>query len=50
MEVRTSQYHPGHAIPEKHWLYRLAKRLCFNDFGVYNGHDHSRTARPGVLA
>src|SRR3954452_2418756 len=25
MEVRTSQYNPGNEIPEKSWLYRLAK-------------------------
>jgi MoaA/NifB/PqqE/SkfB family radical SAM enzyme len=49
MEVRTSQYNPGHEVPEKSWLYRLAKRFWFNDFGVYRGHDHSRTAAPGVL-
>ena len=35
MTVRTSQYNPGHEIPEKNWLYRLAKRFWFNDFGVY---------------
>jgi MoaA/NifB/PqqE/SkfB family radical SAM enzyme len=50
MQVRTSQYHPGMEVPEKSWLYRLAKRFWFNDFGVYRGHDHSRTAAPGVLA
>jgi MoaA/NifB/PqqE/SkfB family radical SAM enzyme len=49
MRVRTSQYHPGHEIPEQSWVYRLAKRLWFNDFGVYNGHDHDTTAAPGVL-
>src|SRR5437870_4260685 len=49
MNIRTSQYNPGHEIPEKNWLYRLAKRYWFNDFGVYNGHDHSRTAAPGLL-
>jgi MoaA/NifB/PqqE/SkfB family radical SAM enzyme len=49
LEVRTSQYNPGGEIPEKNWLYRLAKRFWFNDFGVYRGHDHSRTAAPGVL-
>src|SRR5437588_218911 len=26
MEVRTSQYNPGHEIPEQNWLYRFAKR------------------------
>ena len=48
--VRTSQYNPTAAVPEKNPFYRLAKRLFFNDFGVYAGHDHSRTAAPGVLA
>jgi MoaA/NifB/PqqE/SkfB family radical SAM enzyme len=46
MEIRTSQYNPGHEIPEQNWLYRLAKRHWFNDFGVYRGHDHSQTAAP----
>jgi len=44
MEVRTSQYNPGSEIPERNWLYRLAKRFWFNDFGVYRGHDHSQSA------
>ena len=29
MTVRTSQYNPGSEIPEKNWLYRLAKRYWF---------------------
>jgi MoaA/NifB/PqqE/SkfB family radical SAM enzyme len=49
MTVRTSQYNPGHEIPEKNWLYRLAKRFWFNDFGVYRGHDHNMTAAPSLL-
>jgi hypothetical protein len=49
MTVRTSQYNPGNEVPEKNWLYRLAKRYWFNDFGVYRGHDHSQTAAPGLL-
>jgi MoaA/NifB/PqqE/SkfB family radical SAM enzyme len=49
MQVRTSQYHPGAEIPEKSWVYRLAKRLWFHDFGVYAGHDH-RASAPAVLA
>jgi MoaA/NifB/PqqE/SkfB family radical SAM enzyme len=49
MEVRPSQYNPGSEIPEKNWLYRLAKRFWFNDFGAYRGYDHSRTAAPGLL-
>jgi MoaA/NifB/PqqE/SkfB family radical SAM enzyme len=44
MGPRTSQYNPGQEIPEKSWLYRLAKRFWFNDFGVYRGHEHGRPA------
>ncbi|HVK12615.1 MAG TPA: radical SAM/SPASM domain-containing protein [Gemmataceae bacterium] len=50
MQVRTSQYAPGTEIPERSIFYRLAKRFWFNDFGVYDGHDHSRTAAPGILS
>ena len=50
MQTRTSQYAPGDEIPEKNVLYRIAKRFWFNDFGVYDGHDHSKTAAPGVLS
>jgi MoaA/NifB/PqqE/SkfB family radical SAM enzyme len=50
MHVRTSQFHPTREVPEKNWYYRLAKRFLFNDFGVYAGHDHARSAAPGVLA
>jgi MoaA/NifB/PqqE/SkfB family radical SAM enzyme len=49
METRTSQYNPGAEIPEKNWLYRLAKRYWFSDFGVYRGRDHRRTSAPGLL-
>jgi MoaA/NifB/PqqE/SkfB family radical SAM enzyme len=49
LTVRTSQYNPGHEIPEQNWMYRLAKRYWFNDFGVYQGHDHTHTAAPGLL-
>jgi MoaA/NifB/PqqE/SkfB family radical SAM enzyme len=49
MTVRTSQYNPEQAVPEKSWLYRLAKRFWFNDFGVYDGHDHGRASAPAVL-
>lgn len=50
MTVRTSQYNPGHAIPEKNWFYRLAKRFWFNDFGAYRGLDHFTASAPAVLA
>ena len=36
MTPRTSQHLPGREIPEKHWMYRLAKKYFFNDFGVYD--------------
>jgi MoaA/NifB/PqqE/SkfB family radical SAM enzyme len=49
MTTRTSQYMPGGEIPERNFLYRIAKRFFFNDFGVYAGHDHSQTAAPGRL-
>lgn len=49
MTVRTSQYNPGHEIPEKNIFYRLAKRYWFNDFGVYRGKDHSQTAAPALV-
>jgi MoaA/NifB/PqqE/SkfB family radical SAM enzyme len=49
MQTRTSQYNPGNEVPEKSWMYRIAKRFWFNDFGVYRGHDHSQTAAPGIL-
>ena len=50
MTVRTSQYNPAAEIPERNPLYRVAKRLFFNDFGVYAGHDHARASAPAVLA
>jgi MoaA/NifB/PqqE/SkfB family radical SAM enzyme len=49
MTVRTSQFNPGNAIPEKNWMYRLAKRFWFNDFGVYRGRDHTRASAPAIL-
>jgi MoaA/NifB/PqqE/SkfB family radical SAM enzyme len=49
MTVRTSQYNPGNEVPEKNWMYRLAKRYWFNDFGVYRSRDFSQTAAPAVL-
>jgi hypothetical protein len=50
MIPRTSQYHPGHEIPERNWYYRIAKRFLFNDFGVYDGHDHRQTAAPYIVS
>jgi len=50
MEVRTSQYNPITAIPEKNWFYRLAKRYWFYDFGAYEGMDHTTQSAPAVLS
>lgn len=49
LTVRTSQYNPGSEIPEKNWLYRLAKRWWFNDFGVYKQNAHETLSAPAVL-
>src|SRR5215204_1186653 len=32
---RFSQWLPGDEVPEKHWMYRLAKKHWFGDFGAY---------------
>ncbi|MCI0681429.1 MAG: radical SAM protein [Gemmataceae bacterium] len=49
MHTRTSQFNPSGEIPEKNFLYRLAKRFWFNDFGAYEGFDHSRASAPALL-
>ncbi len=49
MQVRPSQYAPGREIPEKNWLYRLAKKFWFNDFGAYRGRDHGKASAPALL-
>ncbi len=53
MTVRTSQFNPGNEIPERSWLYRLAKRYWFYDFGAYprrttrrNPHQHCLLGAP----
>ena len=35
MTPRFSQWLPGEEVPEKHWMYRLAKRFFYTDFGAY---------------
>jgi hypothetical protein len=51
LTTRTSQYNPENEVPEKNVFYRLAKRLFFNDFGQYAGHDaqHAQNSAPAVL-
>jgi MoaA/NifB/PqqE/SkfB family radical SAM enzyme len=50
MSPRTSQFNPAVEIREKNIFYRLAKRLFFNDFGVYAGQDHTTASAPALLA
>jgi hypothetical protein len=47
MRPRFSQWLPGEEIPEKHWMYRLAKKYWFNDFAAYDhvAHDAEAKAR-----
>ena len=35
MTARTSQWREEDEIPEKHWMYKVAKRFFYHDFGVY---------------
>ncbi|MEQ1752134.1 MAG: radical SAM protein, partial [Prosthecobacter sp.] len=35
MQPRTSQWREEEEIPEKHWMYKIAKRYFYHDFGVY---------------
>jgi hypothetical protein len=37
MTPRPSQWIKEENIPEKHWMYKIAKRFFYNDFGVYDG-------------
>jgi MoaA/NifB/PqqE/SkfB family radical SAM enzyme len=45
MQPRTSQWLPGREIPDEHWMYRLAKRWWFNDFGAYAEFDRAADRR-----
>jgi len=44
MTPRSSQDLPGREIPEKHWMYRFAKRYWFNDFGTYSSSSASSSS------
>jgi len=37
------------AIPEKNPFYRLAKRLFFNDFGAYAGHEIEKNVKKHIV-
>ena len=49
MQPRFSQWLPGEEVPEKHWMYRLAKKYWFSDFGAYRNVEHAAAARASVL-
>jgi hypothetical protein len=49
MQPRFSQWLPGEEVPEKHWMYRLAKKYWFGDFGAYRNVDHAAAGRASVL-
>jgi hypothetical protein len=49
MTPRFSQWLPGEEVPEKHWLYRLAKKYWFNDFGAYRRVAHDAEAKARAL-
>lgn len=44
MKPRTSQWRNEEQIPERHWVYKLAKRFFYNDFGVYQQLDPKASA------
>ncbi len=45
MTPRFSQWLPGEEVPERHWMYRLAKKYWFSDFGAYRNVAHDAEAR-----
>lgn len=49
MTPRFSQWLPGQEIPEKHWLYKMGKRLWFVDMGAYQGLPPGAEARAQEL-
>jgi MoaA/NifB/PqqE/SkfB family radical SAM enzyme len=49
MTPRYSQWLPGQEVPEKHWMYRLAKKYWFYDFNAYENVSHNAAARATEL-
>jgi len=49
MTPRYSQWLPGEEVPEKHWMYRFAKRYWFYDFGAYQNVAHDAEKRVRAL-
>jgi MoaA/NifB/PqqE/SkfB family radical SAM enzyme len=49
MTPRFSQWLPGEEIPERHWMYRWAKKYWFNDFGAYANAAHDSESKARAL-
>ncbi len=49
MRPRFSQWLPGEEVPEKHWMYRLAKKYWFSDFGAYRNANHGAEIKRAEL-
>ncbi|MES2570260.1 MAG: radical SAM protein [Verrucomicrobiota bacterium] len=49
MTPRFSQWLPGEEIPERHWMYRWAKKDWFNDFDAYAAVAHDAEAKARAL-
>ena len=49
MSPRFSQWLPGEEVPEQHWMYRLAKRYWFSDFGAYERMNHQSAEKARTL-
>ncbi|MDP3069128.1 MAG: radical SAM protein [Opitutaceae bacterium] len=50
MTPRFSQWLPGEEVPEKHWMYRLAKKYWFYDFNAYRDVAHDAAGKAASLS
>lgn len=49
MTPRFSQWLPGEEQPERHWMYRLAKKYWFSDFNAYRNVAHDAEGKARAL-
>ena len=49
MQPRFSQWLPGEEVPERHWMYRIAKKYWFSDFGAYRQVKHDAESKAKAL-
>lgn len=47
LKSRASQWREGEEIPEQHWMYKIAKRFFYHDFGVYRDLDPKAASPAG---